>query len=226
MIYPASVALYLKELRHSTWKLDNTANNTKQEETLLFREPFEDSRYMIQKQLLRLGKFQIYDCSGTPVLFVDRKILRLKEDIRVFADQNKQEELLTIKARNIIDFSAAYDVWDARTNEKVGVLKRRGFQSMVQDAWIIMDSQDKDIGEITEDSMLLALLRRFATNLIPQTFNGSVGGKPVLVFRQQFNPIVLKMDLDFYMDSENLLDRRLGLAAAILLTAVEGRQDR
>lgn len=69
-----------------------------------------------------------------------------------------------------------------------------------------------------------ALLRRLLTNLVPQTFEGEVGGAPVLRFRQHFNPFVQKIDLDFSMDREKHLDRRLGIAAAILLCTIEGRQ--
>jgi len=61
-------------------------------------------------------------------------------------------------------------------------------------------------------------------NLIPQTFFGSINGMPVCSFKQNFNPFVVKINLDFSPDTNGLLDRRLGLAAAILLCAVEGKQ--
>lgn len=46
----------------------------------------------------------------------------------------------------------------------------------------------------------------------------------VCVFQENFNPFVMKIAVDFVPDTMNLLDRRLGLAAAILLCAIEGRQ--
>jgi hypothetical protein len=52
-----------------------------------------------------------------------------------------------------------------------------------------------------------------------------VNGFQVCWFRQNFNPFVMKVNLDFSMDSAGLLDRRLGIAAAVLLCAVEGRQN-
>jgi hypothetical protein len=42
--------------------------------------------------------------------------------------------------------------------------------------------------------------------------------------RQNFNPFSYQLNVDFSMDVNKLLDRRLGLAAGILLAAVEGRQ--
>jgi len=53
---------------------------------------------------------------------------------------------------------------------------------------------------------------------------GEVGGISGCTFKQHFNPFVLKMTLDFARDRNALLDRWLGLAAAILLCAIEGRQ--
>jgi hypothetical protein len=46
----------------------------------------------------------------------------------------------------------------------------------------------------------------------------------VLTFQQNFNPFLAKIDLDFSSDVNGLLDRRLGIAAAILLCAIEGKQ--
>ena len=44
-----------------------------------------------------------------------------------------QVELLSIQARQIIDFSAAYDVYDGSTGSKVGALKRKGMKSILRD---------------------------------------------------------------------------------------------
>ena len=96
---------------------------------------------------------------------------------------------------------------------------------MLRDEWIIMDASDNDVGLIQEDSMGLALLRRFLTNLVPQTFHGEIGGMQVFKFKQHFNPFVQKITLDFTSDVGKKLDRRIGIAAAILLSAIEGRQD-
>jgi len=47
------------------------------------------------------------------------KKFKLKEDIRVYADENKNNEVLSLQARSIIDFSAAYDVYNTATHEKM-----------------------------------------------------------------------------------------------------------
>jgi len=136
-----------------------------------------------------------------------------------------QTELLRISARNIIDIAATYDVFDSTTNEKVGALRRKGLKSIVKDEWLFLNNSDQEVGLIGEDSMALALIRRMiAGTLIPQGFEGTMGNTEVCYFKQRFNPFIQKIDLDFSMDKQGLLDRRLGLAAAILLCAIEGRQ--
>jgi hypothetical protein len=79
---------------------------------------------------------------------------------------------------------------------------------------------------IQEDSMVMGLVRRFVPfgDWVPQTFVGTVQDEPVCEFRQHFNPVIQMITLDFSMDKGSLLDRRLGIAAAILLCAIEGRQ--
>ena len=59
---------------------------------------------------------------------------------------------------------------------------------------------------------------------MPQSFHAEVGGQRVFEMKQNFNPCVKKMVLDFSVDPRHTLDRRLGMAAAVLLMAIEGRQ--
>ena len=188
---------------------------------------FEHTTYLVRRKILKLfgAAFHIYDPQGNVVFYSKLKAFKLKEDIRIYTGEDMREEVLVIKARKILDFSSAYDVVDPTTNEKVGVLKRKGFKSILKDEWIIMDANDQDIGLIKEDSTALALLRRFLTgSLIPQKYYGEIDHNPVCTFKQNFNPFVVKINLDFSPDTNNLLDRRLGIAAAVLLCAIEGKQ--
>ena len=95
---------------------------------------------------------------------------------------------------------------------------------MIRDEWAIMDANDVEIGLLEEDSMLLALIRRFLFSLIPQTYKGKIGNTHVCTFTRNFNPFVSKITIDFSPDTGKLLDRRLGLAASVLLCAIEGKQ--
>lgn len=187
---------------------------------------FQHSSYLLKRQTLALtGRFRFYDPKGNLVMFSEQKMFKWKEDIRVYADEGKTKEVLSIKARQIIDFSAAYDVVDTAANQKVGVLRRRGLQSILRDEWEVLDANEQLIGKLFEDSMGLALMRRLVLGmLLPQNYDLMIGEARVADLRQNFHPFRYELNLDFTMDTANRLNRRLGIAAGILLAAIEGKQ--
>ncbi|MCL6602763.1 MAG: hypothetical protein K6T94_07805 [Paenibacillus sp.] len=189
-------------------------------------QAFNHTHYTIRKKVFSImgAKLHIYDNAENLVLFSQMKAFKLKEDISLYTDEDMDRELLRIQARSAIDFSATYDVKDSVTGEHVGALRRKGLKSILKDEWVILDSHDAEIGTIKEDSTLMALLRR-VINVIPQSYNASLGGQTRTTFKQNFNPFVTKINVDFSSDPTLQFDRRLGLAAGILLCAVEGKQD-
>ena len=187
---------------------------------------FQFPNYLLKRQVFALtGKFRFYDPSENLVMFSEQKMFKLREDIRVYSDEEKTQEVLSIKARQIIDFSAAYDVVDTAYNQKIGTLRRKGWSSMLRDEWQVLDANENQIGILFEDSMGMALLRRLLLgSLLPQNYDITLGDTRVADLRQNFNLFRYELNLDFSMDPSQKLDRRLGIAAGILLAAVEGRQ--
>ena len=188
---------------------------------------FQFPTYLLKRQAIALtGKFRFYDPAGRLVMFSEQKMFRLREDIRVYDGEDKAREVLSIKARQIMDFSAAYDVVDTEMNQKVGVLRRKGLRSLLRDEWEVLDANDKLLGQLFEDSVGLALLRRLVLgSWLPQNYDLTVDGTRVADLRQNFNLFRYELNLDFSMDTTNRLDRRVGIAAGILLAAIEGKQD-
>lgn len=187
---------------------------------------FDLDRFLVRRKVFRIlgAGFHVYDPAGNVVGFSEQKAFKLKEDIRVFTDDRKSKELLSIRARQIIDFSAAYDVVDSSEGRKVGAVRRKGWSSIMRDSWEILDESDRPVAHLQEDSMALALVRRFLTNLIPQRYQLlGAGERPIAGMRQHFNPFVFKLDVEIGRDCP--VDRRLILATAILLAAIEGRQN-
>jgi len=187
---------------------------------------FQHPRYTLHRQVFALaGKFRVFDPANQLVMFSEQKMFRLREDIRVYSDESKAREVLSIKARQIMDFSAAYDVVDTEMNQKVGALRRKGLRSLLRDEWEVLDENDNVKGLLFEDSMGLALLRRFLLGgWLPQNYDISFGTNRVADLKQNFNLFRYELNLDFTMDVARTLDRRLGIAAGILLAAVEGKQ--
>jgi uncharacterized protein YxjI len=187
---------------------------------------FQFPTYLLRRQAIALtGKFRFYDPAGRMIMFSEQKMFRLREDIRVYADESKTREVLSIKARQIMDFSAAYDVVDTELNQKAGALRRKGLRSILRDEWEVLDANDNVIGQLFEDSIGLALLRRFLLgSWLPQNYDITVGETRVADLKQNFNLFRYELNLDFSMDINHRLDRRVGVAAGILLAAVEGKQ--
>lgn len=179
-------------------------------------EGFNHTNLMLRKKIFSfLGqKFHIYDPSGQLVFFVKQKAFKLKEDIRVCTGEDMTHEVLRIAARGVFDFGMTYDLFDSATNEKVGALRRKGLKSMLRDEWHILDNSDQQIGTIIEDSMALAMVRRFLSNLVPQSFTVDIHRQTVMELRQHFNPFVAKIDIDMSHDQQGMLDRRLGVGVS------------
>lgn len=183
------------------------------------------SQYSVRRKVLTLvgAQFHIRTPDDKLLAYTKLKAFKLKEDIRVYADEAMKTELLSIQARQILDISASYDVTDSPTGQKLGALRRKGMKSIIRDEWLILDASDREIGMIQEESAFVAILRRII-NLIPQSFHMKVGEQIVARAHQRFNPFVLTLDVDTSEDRKKALDPRLVLAAVILLAAIEGRQ--
>ena len=184
-------------------------------------------KYLARKKIFSFlgNKFHIYDMQQNLCFFVQQKAFKLKEAITVYRDEGKSHEVMTIQARSIMDISATYDVTDAQSGEALGALQRQGLKSMLRDEWHILDVEGNRIGEIMEDSMALAVVRRFLSNLVPQAFTATVNGQLAAQFQQNFNPFVAKYEIDLSQAEQNGLDKRLAIAAVVLLLAIEGKQN-
>jgi hypothetical protein len=185
--------------------------------------------YVIKKKLWSLlgARCSVFDDHGQLLCFCKRKALKIKEDIRVYSDESMSSTLLTIRARSVFDLGATYDVTDPATGQVVGALRRKALKSILRDEWHVLGPGDREVGVILEDSSLLAVLRRvhdLVTLLSPQSYTISIGGQEVGTIRQNRNPFTLHYVMDLTRDTNEALDRRLAVAAAILLLNVEGRQ--
>jgi hypothetical protein len=187
---------------------------------------FQQDKFWARRKFLTFfgQKFYIFDSQDHLIAFVKQAAFKLKEDIRIYADEGMTQEILSIKARTILDWGAAYDVVDSTTGQKMGALKRRGWKSLVSDEWIVMDAVDSEFGRIKEDSVLMATIRRHVLAIIPQNFNFFVGDSIAGTAKQNWNFFNPKMHVDFGSDPMRRIDRRLALASIVLLMAIEGRQ--
>ncbi|MBP6042101.1 hypothetical protein KA529_03720 [Candidatus Saccharibacteria bacterium] len=188
-------------------------------------DQFEHTQYNINRKFWKLfgASIKVVSPENQLILFAKLKALKLREDIRLFADEAQAEEILRIHARTILDIGTIYDVFDSATDQKIGSVKRKGWKSILQDEWEIWDENEQVLALMSEDSMLLALVRRFLTNLIPQKFTiADNKAQTVANIKQNFNPFTIRLSCN--VNEASPIDRRLTMVATIMLAAIEGRQ--
>ena len=185
-------------------------------------------QYTIRRQVFRLfgAGFHLYDAQNNVVGFCEQKAFKLREDLCLYRTEAKTDLLLRIAARQIIDFSATYDVFDA-SDQRVGSLRRKGMSSLFRDSWLIFDASDQQVAQLEEDSGFLAFLRR-VTDLgffFPQQFElRATESTPLATYRTHFNPFIYRLSIAIHPGA-NTFDPNLLLATGVLIASVEGRQN-
>lgn len=186
---------------------------------------FKLDRYVFRRKVFKLfgGAFHVYDENRNVALYSRQKAFKLKEDFRIFSNEQMEQELLNIKTPQILDIGATYSIQDSTTGEQVGAVRRKALKSIIRDEWVLLSNDNREIGKLAEKSMLRAVASRFI-NLIPQVYAiTSEQGNTVAEIHQHMNPFVLKYTMDI-QEGDLSLDRRLILASGILLAGIERRQ--
>ncbi|HEX7555236.1 MAG TPA: hypothetical protein VF338_01335 [Leptolinea sp.] len=118
------------------------------------------------------------------------------------------------------------DVLDPETGEKVGGIGVAAdtVSEFIKDAWTITDPKDKPVGKVFEISTGQAVIRELISNELPQKLDISVGETRVGELRQKVKMLGYELMVDFSMDLAHVLDRRMGLAAAIFVAYHQGSE--
>jgi uncharacterized protein YxjI len=165
---------------------------------------------------------------GEPVAFVRQKKLAIKEDIRFFADEGEQDELFRIKARQIFEVGGRYDV-TTPAGERLGILEKVFGISLIRSTWKVLDPAEQQVALVQEKSVPLAVLRRLIDfvpygELVPIVFQFTIqmDGREIGELRR---PIGLRdrYTLTLRGDPDRRLDRRVAIALAVALDALQSR---
>ncbi len=195
----------------------------------------EHDRFIV-RQLIR-PVVNVYEVSlagpdgktpGQLVAFVRQKRLRLKEEIKFFADADQRELLFSLKARRVIEFGGHYDVV-APDGSIVGTLHKKAKESLLRSTWEQLGPDGQQVAWAHEKSAGLAIFRRIKDLLpygelipIPYHFVFHIQQSPV----GQYSRIIGLRDkyvLDLTADPERRIDRRIAIAQAVALDALQAR---
>jgi hypothetical protein len=170
--------------------------------------------------------------AAEPICFVEQKRMKLKEDLRAFTDDSKTAEVFRIKAQQVWDPRARYDVTDA-SGQPVGQLAKVFGRSLLRSTWRLYDAAGDEVAWARERSLFVALLRRLV-GLIP--FVGEVGDLLPIPYHfdyfagdqrigglERILGVRDRYRLDVSGNSERTIDRRLVLALAVGMDALQAR---
>ena len=172
---------------------------------------------------------------GEPVCFVEQARFKFKEDIRFYADDTKTVELMRLKARQRFDPRAHYDVTDDRGLE-IGEIQKVFGESLLRSTYRLYDAGGAEVATARERSVFVALFRRavgfipyvggYADWLpIPYHFDFIRDGEVLGTHKRRTGLFKFRdvYDIDMSADPQHTLDRRLVLANAVGMDALQAR---
>jgi uncharacterized protein YxjI len=186
-------------------------------------------RYVVDQLIRPVANLYRISTSGAPVAFVRQKRFALKEDIRFFADENERDELFRLKARQIMEVGGRYDVITP-DGTVVGTLEKVFGRSLLRSTWRILDPAGGVLAVSEERSLPIAILRRLIDfvpygELIPILFHFTIrteDGRRLGELTRRFG-LRDTYDLDLSDDPQRRIDRRVAVALAIALDALQSR---
>ncbi len=191
-----------------------------------------------QRFTLAINRYEFFlpgsdGAPGQPLCFVEQKRFKFKEDIRFYTDASKTQELMRIKARQAFDPRATYDVTDD-LGGKIGAIQKVFGASLLRSTYRIIDASGAEVAITTEKSLPIALVRRavgfipYVENIanwlpIPYHFVFKRGEEIIGHNTRQMWKIRDHYTIDMSPDTARVLDRRLVLAIAVGMDALQAR---
>jgi uncharacterized protein YxjI len=204
-------------------------------------DPNQHDRYVLRQRIRPvINQYEITLAAedgqpGDPVAFVEQQRFKFKEDIRFYADDSKQVELMRLKARQRFDPRARYDVTDDRGG-KIGEIQKVFGESLLRSTYRIYDASGAELATARERSMFVALVRRLVglipyvgdyADWLPIPYHFDFVRDEHVVGSHERRTGLFKLrdvyDIDMSADPERSVDRRLVLAIAVGMDALQAR---
>ena len=174
------------------------------------------------------------DEPGETFCFVEQKRFKFKEDIRFYADDSKREELMRIKARQRFDPRARYDVTDANGGGVIGQIQKEFGSSLLRSTYTLHDARGNPTARAREKSLAVALFRRLVgfvpyignyADWLPIPYHFEFLRDDTVLGEHRRHKWKLRdvYTIDMSGDPERTLDRRLVLAVAVGMDALQAR---
>lgn len=186
-------------------------------------DPFSYPRYTIKRPFWSLfgRRFKVFAPDGRLIMYIKHPMFRMREEFQVWADENESLALLQIKSRQIVAINFSYDIVDARNNQWLGTVQKKGLKSILRDTFDLLDQQGNVIGKAEEKGA--SILRRFFPWLTSK-HDIEIGGFTVAEIRQVFRFFIKEFNVDLSM-GVGRVDPRFAMAVALLALMAESRRE-
>jgi uncharacterized protein YxjI len=166
--------------------------------------------------------------AGPPVAYVRQKRMALKEDIRFFTDDTETQELFRLKARTMLDLGGSrYDIFAGE--DRIGFLWHKFRESLLRSTWHVGGPDEQELALARERSQVAAIARRVIDFVpygewvpIPYNFDFVIDGVVVGGLTRKFK-LRDQYVIDLAGDGDRKIDRRVAVALAIALDALQNR---
>lgn len=179
--------------------------------------------YRIRKKVVAIAnQYRIEDAHGSQIGYSRQKIIRIKENIRVFSDDSMKSEVFRIQQEQVMDMWGTFAVIDSMTNTCVGKLRRQALSSgFYVDEYLILDPYGQMVGRVAEREKR-GLARKYLPggSLVPEQLVVEFYGQPVAEIKQQFKIIGDIWEVDCSRLPPQF-DRRVLLSAMLLMGMIE-----
>ncbi len=178
--------------------------------------------YRIRKKVVAIAnQYWIEDQDGNSLGYARMKLLKLKDDIRIYSDESMGTEEFMIKQQQTVDMWGTFDIVDTPSGVCVGKLKRRAMSAVGVDEYLILDPAGQRVGRVAE-SAGRGLTRKYISggSLVPEHVAVEFYGREVAEIKQKFKVIGDIWEVDCSRIPPQF-DRRVLLAAMLLMGMVE-----
>jgi hypothetical protein len=102
-------------------------------------------------------RVRVVDAAGRQVAHLRKKKFGLKEDVRVYEDEDQSRPLFRISADRVVDFGASYAVSDP-DGRPLGAVRQQGVRSIWKSSYKVSDRNGETISVIHEENPFVKVL--------------------------------------------------------------------
>jgi len=183
---------------------------------------FDDDRYVARRDVTFLRpRVSLSDSGGSVVCAARVGVARLRRRIIVSGDIDLTGPMFTITGQEMVGFSTRYDVTDVESQGTIGSVRRAGLLSTDRARWRLFDKDGQEVARVilTEAPSPVSSAIK---GILPRTWEVVISGTDRVAarFRERWVASGITINVTFFPEDGDFLDRRLAIAGLMLLLFV------